>query len=75
MEVYHRDPILQSPAIERLGQFVRRHRQKWTEGTPDLEQFEHELHEHVMAIEREVVAEELGRYDVNAEEIEVEKIT
>ncbi|MBI4789523.1 MAG: hypothetical protein HY782_21035, partial [Chloroflexi bacterium] len=61
MEVYHRDSILQSPAFERLGQFVRQHRQQWTEGTPDLEQFEHELHEHVMAIEREVVAEELAR--------------
>lgn len=74
MQVYHRDSILQSPALERLGQFVRQHRQQWTEGTPDLEQFEHELHEHVMAIEREVVAEELARYDVTAEEIEVERV-
>ena len=74
MEVYHSDSILQSPAVQRLGQFVRDHQQKWTEGTPDLGQFERELHGHVMAIEREVVAEELARYDVSAEEVEVEKV-
>ena len=75
MEVYRSDPILQSPALQRLGQFVRKQRQRWTEDTPDLEQFERELHEHVMAIERELVAEELARYDVTAEEIEVEGVT
>ena len=70
MELCHKDSILQSPAIQRLGQFVREHHQKWTEETPDLEQFERELHEHAMAIERELVAEELARYDVSAEQIE-----
>ena len=75
MEVYHSDPILQSPALQRLGQFVRKQRQKRTEDIPDLEQFERELHEHVMDIERELVAEELARYDVTAEEIEVEGVT
>lgn len=75
MEVYHSDPILQSPAQQRLGQFVRKQRQKRTEDIPDLEQFERELHEHVMDIERELVAAELARYDVTAEEIEVEGVT
>lgn len=75
MEVYPSDPILQSPAVQRLGQFVREHARQWTQGTPDFEQFERELHEHVMALERELVAEELARYDVAAEQVEVEGVT
>ena len=75
MEVYHSDPILQSPAVRRLGQFVREHAQQWTQGTPDFEQFERELHEQVMALEREFVAAELARYDVSSEQVEVEGVT
>lgn len=75
MEVYHRDAILQSPTLQRLGQFVQEHHEQWAHGTPDFEQFERELHEHVMAIERELVAEELSHYDVTAEQVEVEGVT
>jgi len=75
MEVYHRDAILQSPTLQRLGQFVHDHAQQWAQGTPDLEQFERELHEQVMALERELLAEELARYDVTAEQVEVEGVT
>ena len=75
MEVYHNDPILQSPSLQHLGQFVRAHAQQWTEGTPDFEQFERALHEHMMALERELVTEELARYDVTAEPVEVEGVT
>jgi hypothetical protein len=75
MEVYHSDSILQSPALQGLGQFVREHTQQWAQGTPEFEQFERELHEHVMALERELVAEELARYDVTAEQVEVEGVT
>ena len=75
MEVYHSDPILQSPSLQHLGQFVRARTQKWTDGTPDFEQFERELHEHVMALERELVTAELARYDVTAEQVEVEGVT
>lgn len=75
MQVYHRDTILQSPTLQRLGQFVHEHAQTWTDSTPDLEQFESELHEYVMAFERELVAEELARYDVTAEQVEVEGVS
>ncbi len=75
MEVYHSDPILQSPSLQRLGQFVRARAQQWTEGTPDFEQYERELHEHVMALERELVTAELAHYDVTAEQVEVEGVT
>ena len=75
MEVYHRGAILQSPTLQHLGQFVREHTQQWAHGTPNFEQFERELHEHVMALERELVAEELARYDVTAEHVEVDGVT
>jgi hypothetical protein len=71
MEVSHTDDILESPAAQRLRQFVRERRQAWQADTPGFEQFERELHEQVLAVEREVLAIELARYDVAAEQIEV----
>jgi len=71
MEFCHDNPILRSPAIERLGQFIREQGVQWTTGTPDFERFEHELHEQIMTLERELLGEELARYDVTAEQIEV----
>ena len=38
---------------------------------PDFEAFERELHEQMMALERELIAEELARYDVAVEAVEV----
>lgn len=61
--------------MDQLGQFVLDWRVQWAGGTPDFEQFEHELHDHIMAIERQVLKEELARYDVTAEEIEVDGVT
>ena len=75
MELCHQDGLSQSPALQRLGQFVRAHRQQWTQGTPDWEQFEHELHQHIQALEQELLSAELARYDVSAAEIEVEGVT
>jgi hypothetical protein len=77
MEVWHKNDVLPSLAIDELGQFVRRRRRQWeTEGfVSDLEGFERDLHERVMALERELIAEELVRYDVDVEEIEVEGTT
>jgi hypothetical protein len=75
MELCHNEPLLQSAALQRLGQFVRQHRQQWAQGTPEFEQFERELHEQVLALERDLLAEELTQYDVTAEEIEVEGVT
>lgn len=74
MRVSHKDDVLTSLAAERLGQFVRQRRQQWEAGeyAGDFEVFEHELHEHMMALERELIAEELARYDVDVEEVEVE---
>jgi hypothetical protein len=75
MELCHSALVLQSPAIQRWGQFILERRKQWATGTPDFERFEHELHEPVQAIECELLAEELARYDVTADEIEVGGVT
>jgi hypothetical protein len=71
MAMEHREEGLQSPASQRLGEFLRARQQAWQQGTPEFEQFERELHEQIMNLERECVAAELARYDVVAEQIEV----
>lgn len=65
----------ESPALQRLGQFVRERQRAWQSGTPSFEQFEQAVHEQVMALERELLATELARYDVEAEQIEVAGVT
>jgi hypothetical protein len=71
MTFLHNNPVLPSSAIQDLGQFVLNWREQWAMDTPDFECFEHELHERIMAIERELLTEELARYDVTAKQIEV----
>jgi hypothetical protein len=71
MTFLHEKSVLQSPAFEGLRQFVLEWGDQWMTGTPDFERFEQELHQRVMAIERELLAEELARYDVTAKQIEV----
>jgi hypothetical protein len=74
MGLCHKNPVLRSRAIQHLGQFVLDWQEEWADGTPDFEQFERELHEYVMAIERELLTEELNRYDVTAKQVEVEGV-
>ena len=75
MTCLHKESNLQSGSLEEVGQFVLAWREQWATDTPDFEQFEHELHARVMAVERELLAEELARYDVTAKQIEVEGVT
>ena len=74
MEFSHKNSILQSATLQRLEQFLQEWRAQSSEEMPNFETFEEQLHEQVMAVERELLAEELLRYDVNAPEIEVEQI-
>jgi hypothetical protein len=73
VQVSHITDVLQTPAMWRLAQFIRHHQQQWqaAEAAPDLERFEQELHNHVMALERDLLTEELNRYDVTADEVTV----
>jgi hypothetical protein len=75
MTFLHEKTDLESHSLEELRQFVLAWREQWARDTPDFEQFEHELHARVMAVERELLAEELARYDVTAKQIEVEGVT
>jgi hypothetical protein len=76
MKVSHKAAILESPAIDGMCKYLEERSAKWAsnEGIPDLETFEKGLHECLMELERELVAEELSRYDVVAERIEVEGV-
>lgn len=73
MSVSHISDAMQTPAFWRLASFIRQQQQHWQERetAPDFERFERELHEHVMALERDLLADELKRYDVTADEISV----
>jgi hypothetical protein len=71
MAVCHSQDIFESAAAQALRQFIQARRQTWQAGTPAFEQFERDLHAQVMAVERELVAAELARYDVSAEQINV----
>jgi hypothetical protein len=71
MEMKHSADPLQSPASHHLREFLRARCQAWQQGVPDFERFERELHEHLMNLERECLAEELAHYAVTAERIEV----
>lgn len=75
MEFCHKNPALQSPALQGLGQFVLEWRTGWGTSPPDFERFEHELHERIMVLECELLSAELARYDVEAEQIEVGGVT
>ncbi len=69
MEFCHNDEILGMAVFQQLGQFVREWQSHWRDEPPDFERFEQELHEHIMAVERALLTEELARYDVTAAEI------
>ena len=57
-----------------LAQFVLKRKEQWQKGeeTPEFGSYEQELHEQLMKLERELLAEELARYNMDAKEIEVE---
>ena len=72
MELSHIGLNLHSAAAQRLNAFITQRRERFEEETHNFERFEQELHKLVMALEGELVGEELSRYDLSAEEIEVE---
>ena len=71
MEAYQETSLLKSSALRQLSKFLSEHRQAWAHQLPDLETFERELHTHLLAFERELLADELAQYDIVAERIMV----
>lgn len=74
MEAYQENNVLNSVAGRELQTFVCEHRQTWAQQVPDLETFEQGLMRHLMAVGREVLADELARYDVVAKQVRVEGV-
>ncbi len=76
MESCHTNSLLDSSAARQLLEFVQQRHEQWAIQTElssvdDFERYEQELHTLIMALERDLVGEELSRYDVTAEGIEV----
>lgn len=67
MEGSHEVLFLGSPAGVALRHFLRKHRSAVPSG--DLESFESELHAHLAALEAELVAQEVAKYDIDAPEV------
>ena len=74
MELSHTELNLQSAGAERINEYIAKRRERFGEEAHNFEKFEQELHTLVMALESELVGEELSRYDLIGEEIEVEAI-
>ena len=73
MEFCHTDIFLHSSAVQGLVEFVQERREKWATQTDlcnvdQFESFEQDLHTLIMALECELVSEELSRYDLAAKE-------
>jgi hypothetical protein len=77
MEFCHTDLFLHSAATQRLMEFIRKRRERWAtqadvSSVDHFENFEQELHTLVMALECELVREELSQYDISEKDIEVD---
>lgn len=73
MNIVTQDDTDTKSAWNKLNQFLlQREAQRHTdEETSTFASFEYELHEHLMALERELLAAELAQYDVDNKEVEV----
>ncbi len=64
-------PVTPGSAVDRLQAFIAGRRSS-KEPCGDMESFERELHEYVVAVEREVLGEELARFDVDLPAVTIE---
>jgi hypothetical protein len=75
MEGSHKPDLRQSPVFRRLEQFVTEVRSQPAGSLGTFADFELAVRGLLMGLGREILAEELARYDVTAPEIEVEDVT
>jgi hypothetical protein len=66
MRVSHEQtaPVTPEKTFDRLQAFIDE-RRSWKEPCADMECFERKLHDYIVTVEREVLAEELARLDVD----------
>ena len=58
--------------LEKLREFLETHRMKGKTGPRAFEEFERELHARMMEAERDVIAAEMARLDIDTDAIEIE---
>jgi hypothetical protein len=73
MNIVTQDDTDTKSAWSKLNQFLLQRSRQWhtDEEAPAFVSFERELHEHLMALERALLGDELARYDVDNKEVEV----
>ena len=59
-------------SLEKLREFLETQRMKTKTGSRSFAEFERELHERVMALERELLAVEMAKFDIDAAAIVIE---
>lgn len=74
MNIVTQDDTDTKSAWSKLNQFLLQRSTQWhsDEEAPAFASFERELHEHLMALERALLGDELARYDVDNKEVEVD---
>ncbi len=58
--------------LEKLRKFLETHRMKSKTGPRSFAEFERELHERVMEVERDLVGAEMARFDIDADAVVIE---
>ena len=73
MEIIQQEITAEKSAWTELEAFVLARQEKWERGVgkPEFASYEEELHERLMALERELIGAELKKYDLSTKEIEV----
>lgn len=74
MEIVMEESTGSKTAWTELEHFVLQRAKQWQNGeeTPEFADFEYELHERVLKLERELLAAEMVQYDVSVQEIEID---
>ena len=76
MEIIQQEITAEKSAWTELVAFVLARQEKWERGVgkPEFASYEEELHERLMALERELIGAELKKYDLSTKEIELSLI-
>ncbi|MBW7935222.1 MAG: hypothetical protein H3C62_16770 [Gemmatimonadaceae bacterium] len=65
-------PAVAPSSLEKLREFIETHRMKSKMGPQSFADFERDLHARVMEVERDMVAEEMARHDMDADAVVID---
>ena len=74
MKGYLKSPLFETPAFQNLGKFIAERKSRAVKENGSFEEFEREIHRLLQDCEREFLADEIARHDVEAPYVTVEGI-